>query len=437
MRGVAGRLADVVAGLLAATGLVVRGIAGALRAVFSQQGGGPPDLDELFRQLTRRWQRKRRRNMSAFRDGGGGDNGSGGGRDGGPGFDLASLPVSMIATVGSTVAFLLVFLSGFFTVDESERAVIFRLGKPIGLRDPGLRWHIPFIEDHRNVNLTGVRTIEIGYRREQKIEREALMLTDNLNIIDIQFAVQYALKDPQSYLFENRNPDVAVQHVAESAIREIVGKSDIDFVLYEGREEISARTQDLMQEVLDRYQTGIDIRQVAIQNVQPPDQVQDAFEDAIRARQDRERKINEGEAYANDILPKARGRAARALEEAEGYRRSLIAKAEGEADRFRQLADEYNQAPEVTRQRLFLETIETVLARTNKIVVDQGEGTNNLLYLPLDRIGSGAAPSQPLPPGAPGGIAPSSAPAAQQGAELLDRLRREINNARDNLNLRR
>ena len=349
--------------------------------------------------------------------------------------------MSTIVTVASSLALALVLLSGFFTVDESERAIIFRLGKPVDLREPGLRWRVPFIEDHRNVNLTGIRTIEVGYRGEQKnkIEREALMLTDNLNIIDIQFAVQYALKDPQAYLFENRNPDISVLHVAETAMREIVGKSNIDFVLYEGREAISAETLDLMQEILDRYKTGIEIRQVAIQNVQPPDQVQDAFEDAIRARQDKDRKINEGEAYANDIVPRARGQAARTLEEAEGYKQSLIARAEGEASRFSQLAKEYEQAPEVTRQRLYIETLEGVLARTNKIFIDQNEGSNNLLYLPLDRLGQGGVPLTPglSAPGSQPSGASGTAPLTSQGVELIDRLKRELTEARDALRQRR
>ncbi len=398
--------------------------------IFSEDG--PPDLDEMFRRLSRNWKRKRRRkNLSAFQNGGGDDGDNGKGNE--PEFDLGSLSLSSIISVGSSIALALVFLSGFFTVDESERAIIFRLGKPIGLREPGLRWRIPFIEDHRNINLTGVRTVEIGYRgdQNQKNERESLMLTDNLNIIDIQFAVQYALKDPQAYLFENRNPDISVLHVAETAMREIVGKSDIDYVLYEGREQISAETQELMQDILDRYRTGIEIRQVAIQNVQPPDQVQDAFEDAIRARQDRERKINEGEAYANDIVPRARGQAARSLEEAEGYKQSLIAKAEGEANRFAQLATEYDKAPQVTRQRLYIETLEAVMSRTNKIVIDQDEGSNNLLYLPLDRIGRSVAP--PSVPNPEQNVSPSS---ATQNIELIDRLRRELGNARDRLTQR-
>jgi membrane protease subunit HflK len=411
-------------------------------AIFNQEG--PPDLDELFRRLSRSFGKRRRRpSMSAFRPptppNGNGDD-SGRRPDNDPGFDLGSLPMSMIATIGSSIAFALVFLSGFFTVDESERAIIFRLGKPVGLREPGLRWRIPFVEDHRNVNLTGIRTIEIGYRGEQKskIDREALMLTDNLNIVDIQFAVQYALKDPESYLFENRNPDLSVLQVAETAMREVVGKSDIDFVLYEGREDISAQTQDLMQGILDRYKTGIEIRQVAIQNVQPPDQVQDAFEDAIRARQDHDRKINEGQAYANDIVPRARGQAARTLEEAAGYKESLVARAEGEASRFFQLAEEYAQAPGVTRQRLYIETIESVLSRTSKVFIDQKEGSNNLLYLPLDQLGRGRGPtSRPPSPadsatGQPSG-ASGNVQFSQQSAELIDRLRRELSEARNAL----
>ena len=179
------------------------------------------------------------------------------------------------------------------------------------------------------------------------------MLTDNLNIIDIQFAVQFLLKDPEDYLFENRSPEEAVAQVAETAMREIVGRSKIDFVLYEGREEIAAEAKLLMQGILDRYRTGIQVQQVAVQNVQPPDQVQDAFEDAIKARQDHERKINEGQAYANNVIPRARGMAARIEQEAEGYRRAVIAESEGETERFTRLADEYIKAPEVTRRRLY------------------------------------------------------------------------------------
>jgi len=211
------------------------------------------------------------------------------------------------------------------------------------------------------------------------------MLTDDENIVDLQFALQYVLKDPKEYLFTNRNPDETVMQVAESAMREIVGKSKMDFVLYEGRESIRAQAQKLMQEILDRYQTGIAISQVTMQQAQPPEQVQAAFDDAVKATQDRERQINEGQAYANDVVPKARGTASRLMQESEGYKQRIIATAEGEASRFRQIATEYSRAPGVTRERMYLDTMQQILSSTSKVIVDQKSG-NNLLFLPLDKL---------------------------------------------------
>ena len=344
-----------------------------------QRKDGPPDLDEVVQKFMRQMGfRSRRQSLEVFRRGGGEGEPPGGGLPIAPG---------MLAALVSSIALLAILLSGFYTVDESERALTFRLGKPVGVSEPGLRWRIPFIDDYRIVNVAGVRTVEVGYRNNarNKIARESLMLSDNLNIIDLQFAVQYLLKDPEDYLYNNRDPESAVLQVAETAMREVVGRNNIDYVLYEGREQIAADTEVLMQEILDYYQTGILIRQVAIQNVQPPDQVQDAFEDAIRARQDYERKINEGEAYANDIIPKAQGQKARILEDAEAYRFSKVAKAKGEAERFSLLAEQFAAAPQVTRQRLYLETVQEVFRNTGKIIVDQ-QGSNSLLYLPLDRL---------------------------------------------------
>ena len=356
-----------------------------------QQQSGPPDIDEILNRILNRI-RRRKASLDAFRRTGGGGNGG-----------MSDLPPSAFGLLVVSVCFVIlvgVFLTGFYTVDQSERAVTFRFGKPVGVSQPGLRWVAPFIEDYKIVNLTGVRTVELGYRGNQtnKVARESLMLTDNLNIIDLQFAVQYLLKDPEDFLYNNRDPEQSVQQVAETAMREVVGGNDIDFVLYEGREQIAQETQTLMQEILDRYETGILVQQVAIQNVQPPDQVQDAFEDAIKARQDRERKINEGEAYANDILPKARGLSSRILEDAAAYREQKIALAEGTSQRFTQLATEFDAAPEVTRQRLYIDALEDLMSRTSKIVIDQKEGSNSLLYLPLDRIirdqGSSTFPDQ-------------------------------------------
>ena len=398
---------------------------------------GPPDLDEWLRQTAERLRRtfggggsKRGNPWGAFQESR--DNGGGGGGNGGPSRprELPMNPKIIISLAASAIV-LIYLVVGFYTVDASERAILFRLGNPVAVTEPGLRWHLPLVEDYRIINISNVRRSEIGYRDnpKNKIPRESLMLTDNLNIIDIQFAVQFLLKDPEDYLFENRSPEEAVAQVAETAMREIVGRSKIDFVLYEGREEIAAEAKLLMQGILDRYRTGIQVQQVAVQNVQPPDQVQDAFEDAIKARQDHERKINEGQAYANNVIPRARGMAARIEQEAEGYRRAVIAESEGETERFTRLADEYIKAPEVTRRRLYLEVIEKVFANSSKILIDQKEGTNNLIYLPLDRlIGGGGASSSasPLSSGE-GGRQPLSAGGSLPTLEeVKDRLRREL-----------
>ena len=211
------------------------------------------------------------------------------------------------------------------------------------------------------------------------------MLTDDENIIDIQFAVQYILNSPEKFLFNNRDPESAVLQVAETAIREAIGKSKMDYVLYEGREQVAARTTELMQMILDRYEIGISVSRVTMQNAQPPEQVQAAFDDAVKAGQDRERQRNEGQAYANDVVPKARGTAARMLEEANGYQQRVISSAEGDVSRFQQVLVEYNKAPAVTRERLYLDMMQQVLSNTSKVLVDQ-KGGNNLLYLPLDKL---------------------------------------------------
>ena len=253
---------------------------------------------------------------------------------------------------------------------------------------PGPRWHLPWpVESREIVNVDQVRTVEIGYRNnvKSKVLKESLMLTDDENIIDLQFAVQYILKDPVEFLFINRSPEDSALQIAETAMREVVGKSKMDFVLYEGRAEIAARAKQLMQDIHDRHKTGISISQVTLQNIQPPEQVQAAFDDAVKAGQDRERLKNEAEAYFNDIVPRARGLASRLSAEAEGYKLSVIANSEGEASRFAQIFTEYQKAPQVTRQRIYLDTMQTVMNNTSKILVDQ-KGGNSLLYLPLDKL---------------------------------------------------
>lgn len=270
-----------------------------------------------------------------------------------------------------------------------------RFGKYVESTQAGLRWHLPYpVEVVETVNVSQVRTVEIGYRNNvrSKVLKESLMLTDDENIIDIQFAVQYILKNPEEFLFTNREPENAVLQAAETAIREIIGKSKMDFVLYEGREQVAAKATELMQDILDRYKIGIAISKVTMQNAQPPEQVQAAFDDAVKAGQDRERQKNEGQAYANDVIPKAKGNAARLLEEAEGYKQRVIASSEGDASRFRQVLVEYSKAPGVTRDRLYLDMMEQVLSNTSTVIVDQ-KNSNNLLYLPLDKLIQMTGPS--------------------------------------------
>lgn len=345
-----------------------------------KRGGnqGPPDLEELWRDFNRR--------LSGIfgKKGGGGDGDNGGGK-------MPSIsPQQFGGGISIIVALVAVvwLASGFYIVDASQRGVVLQFGAYKETTEPGLRWRLPWpIQSNEIVNLTGVRTVEVGYRgsEKNKVNKEALMLTDDENIVSVQFAVQYLLKDPKAYLFTNRHPDDTVMQAAETAIREVVGKSKMDFVLYEGRDQIAANTQKLIQDILDRYETGIQVRSVSMQGTQPPEQVQAAFDDAVKAGQDRERHKNEGQAYANDVIPKARGTASRLAEEASGYRQRMIATAEGDASRFKQILVEYNKAPEVTRSRLYLETVQQVYANTSKIMVDAKSG-GNLLYLPLDKL---------------------------------------------------
>ncbi len=337
----------------------------------NRKNSGPPDLDEIWRKFNQRLN-------GMF------------GKKSRPGGDDGDAPAGGGNLLGllALLAFLVWLASGFYIVDAGQRGVVLRFGQYVETTEPGPRWHLPWpVESREIVNIDQVRTVEIGYRNNvrSKVLKESLMLTDDENIIDLQFAVQYILKDPEEFLFVNRAPEDTVLQVAETAMREIVGKSKMDFVLYEGRSDIAASAKALMQQILDRYKTGISISQVTLQNIQPPEQVQAAFDDAVKAGQDRERLKNEAEAYANDVVPRARGLASRLKEEAEGYRLAVIANAEGEASRFSQILTEYQKAPQVTRERLYLDTMQTVMNNTSKVVVDQ-KGGNSLLYLPLDKL---------------------------------------------------
>ncbi|MBS1160307.1 MAG: protease FtsH subunit HflK [Proteobacteria bacterium] len=357
---------------------------------------GPPDLEELWRDFNRKLS-----GMFGKKGGGGGNGGGDGPRL--PQFDFSPRFLGGGIGLVAVLVALVWLASGFYIVDASQRGLVLQFGSFKEATEPGLRWRFPYpIQSHEIVNLTGVRTVEIGYRGSErnKVLKEALMLTDDENIVNIQFAVQYVLKDPVEYLFNNRSPDEAVMGAAETAVREIVGKSKMDFVLYEGREQIATQASKLMQDILDRYKSGILISKVTMQNAQPPEQVQSAFDDAVKAGQDRERQKNEGQAYANDVIPKAKGTAARLMQEAEGHKQRVISTAEGDASRFKQVQTEYAKAPEVTRQRMYLETMQQVYSSTSKVLID-AKGQGNLLYLPLDKLmqataAAGAAAAGPV-----------------------------------------
>ncbi|HLS84847.1 MAG TPA: FtsH protease activity modulator HflK [Burkholderiales bacterium] len=373
---------------------------------------GPPDLDELWRNFNRRLSelfRKRRGGDEPPRGGGGGPSAAQFG--GGAGVLLALVVVIWLA-------------SGFYIVDAGSRGIVLTFGRYSQETEPGLRWRMPWpIQSHEIVNLSSVRTLEVGYRNNvrTKVLRESLMLTDDENIVDLQFAVQYIVKDARDYIFNVRRPDESAQQIAESAMREVIGKSRMDAILYETQVDIANRAHELMQQIHDRYGTGISISAVTIQNAQPPEQVQAAFDDAVKAGQDRERLKNEGQAYANDVIPRARGAAARLAEEAQGYRQRVIATAEGDASRFRQVLAEYSKAPAVTRERLYIETLQQVLSSTNKILMDYS-GSGNLLYLPLDQLINRTGRPSGEPQSAPR-IAPEQQPPASDASRSRDSLR--------------
>jgi len=353
--------------------------------IFSKQDG-PPDLDEVLKDLGKKIDNIFKRKPRIVVDNNGGGSNNGGNKQNLNGGDIPLLPILLIV-------FLIWLLTGFYIVDQGSRGVVLRFGEHIDVTQPGPRWHLPYpIETVEVVNQEQVRTIEVGYRSSNDLAansqdlRESLMLTGDENIVDLQFAVQYNLKSVEDFIFNNRSAEASVRAGAETAIREVVGKSEMDFVLYEGREEVAIRTKDLIQQILDRYSTGINVTSVTMQNAQPPEQVQAAFDDAVKAKQDLERQKNEGQAYANDVVPKAKGTAARLIAEAGAYKVSIENEALGNSSRFEQIMKEYERAPEVTKNRLFLEAQEEILSNVTKVIIDQKSGSNSLIYLPLDQI---------------------------------------------------
>ncbi|MCZ8107515.1 MAG: FtsH protease activity modulator HflK [Burkholderiales bacterium] len=343
---------------------------------------GPPDLDELWRDFNRRL------NRMFGKGGGGGEPPRGGGPSQMPSMKGAGAGIGLIAGI----AFLLWLGSGFYIIQEGQAAAILRFGEfKYMVESAGFKWRLPYpIETAEPVDVQRLRQVEVGYRTnvKNKVPRESLILTGDQAIVDLQFAVQYRITDPKAYLFNNNPggaPEEIVRQAAETATREVIGRMGIDQVLYEEKEQVAKDALTLMQSISDRYRAGIGIVDVTIQQAQPPEQVQAAFEDANKAAQDRERLINEGRAYANDVIPKARGTASRLQQESEGYKQRVIASAEGDASRFKQVLTEYAKAPAVTRDRLYIETMQQVLSNTSKVLVESRAG-NNLLYLPLDRL---------------------------------------------------
>ena len=351
---------------------------------------GPPDLDELWRDFNSRLNR-----LFGKKGGnGGGPRGpfGGGTNSGGPSMENAGKGF----TVVMVIAVLVWLASGFFIVQEGREGVVLQFGKYHHTSMPGFQWRLPYpIQSHEVVNSSQVRIVEVGFRNDvkSKVLQEALMLTEDENIIDIQFAVQYRLKDAGDYLFNMVGPDESVKQAAETAIREVVGRSKMDFVLYEGREQIALNTAEVMQEILDKYGSGILISSVTVQGVQPPEQVQAAFDDAVKAGQDRERLKNDGEAYANDVIPRARGNAARLIEEANGYSERVVAQSQGDSARFQSILTEYQKAPKVTQNRLYLDAMEEIYSNVSKVIVDT-KNNSQLLYLPLDKLIEKSGPAK-------------------------------------------
>lgn len=361
------------------------------------QGNGPPDLDQVWRDFNQRLGGLFGRNQ--------GDGNKNAPRPphqqgpGGPTPRQSRIGLGVIA--GAALALWLA--SGFFIVQEGQVAVITQFGRYKSTAQAGFQWRMPYpIQANEIVNVSQLRTFEVGFRgnARNRVLPEALMLTDDENIVDVQFVVQYRLRadGAPNYLFKTKDPDESVRQAAQTAMREVVGNRKMDFVLYEGRTAVAIDVQKLMQQILDRYQTGVQVSSVAIQNVQPPEQVQAAFDDAVKAGQDRERQVNEGQAYRNQIVPMASGQASRMLEQAEGYRARIVGNAVGDVARFGSVLAEYRKSPQVIRERMYLETMQQMYANASKVFVDT-QGSNNMLYLPLDKIMQQAAQDAGKPAG--------------------------------------
>lgn len=327
-------------------------------------GNSPPDLDAVLKRFTDRLNR-------IFGGGGGGDGGNGRGLGGGP---VAAILVVLAA---------LWFLSGWYQVDAQQQAVVLRFGKFHQITTEGLHWRPRFVDQVTKVAVTTERRYQTQPRNE--------MLTEDENIVELPLTVQYNVGDVKDYVLEVRDPELSLREATDSALRHEVGSTKFDEVISTGRAELSVAVARRLQSYLDQYRTGINIVKVNVQEAKPPSAVRAAYDDVVKAREDRERVINEAQSYANGVVPEARGRAQRTIEEAEGYREQVIAEAQGEAQRFEKLLTEYRKAPEVTRQRLYVQAVSEVLGSTSKVLVDVSGG-NNLLYLPLDKLAGADQP---------------------------------------------
>ncbi len=373
---------------------------------------GPPDLDELWRDFNRKLG-----GMLGGKGGRGGQGGNGSGGGGMPSFNPSPKSTGIGAGLIVGVVVLIWLGTGFFIVQEGQQAVITQFGKYHSSVGAGFNWRLPYpIQSHETVFVTQIRSVDVGGDNVLPATglRDSAMLTIDQNIVEIKFAVQYRLNDARAFLFESRDPDAAVVKAAETAVREVVGKMRMDAALAEERDQIAPRVRVLMQSILDRYKVGIEVVGINLQQggVRPPEQVQASFDDVLKAGQERERAKNEAEAYANDVVPRARGAASRLTEEAEGYRARIVAQAEGDSQRFRSVLAEYQKAPQVTRERMYVDAMQEIYSNVTKVLVDTKSGSN-LLYLPLDKIMQMAAQAPVAAPSSvptPSPTIPSSVP---------------------------
>lgn len=390
--------------------------------------GQPPDLDELWRDLNRKLG-----GLFGGKNGGGRGPGNGGGSGGGfqPDMKNAGVGVGLIAGI----AFVIWMGTGFFIVQEGQQAVITQFGKYKSTVGAGFNWRLPYpIERHELVFVTQIRSADVG--RDTVIKstglRESAMLTEDENIVEIKFAVQYRLSDARAWLFESKNPTDAVVQAAETAVREVVGKMRMDTALAEERDQIAPRVRALMQTILDRYKVGVEVVGINLQQggVRPPEQVQASFDDVLKAGQERERAKNEAQAYANDVIPRAVGSASRLNEEAAAYKARIVAQAQGDAQRFSSILAEYQKAPQVTRDRMYLESMQQIYGNVTKVLVESRQGSN-LLYLPLDKIMQGVASGGAADAAVTSPAAPAAAPSVPSTNFSNDARARDSSRTRD------